>query len=75
MVCHGIPGDYELREGDIVNVDITSIVDGWFGDQSETFVIGEAVEKRSRSTEWLGVFSAVNPFAKTAADEANHPRK
>ena len=42
VVCHGIPGDEILEEGDIVNVDLTSIVDGWFGDQSETFVIGEA---------------------------------
>lgn len=41
VICHGIPGDYVLRSGDIVNVDLTTIVDGWFGDQSETFVIGE----------------------------------
>ncbi len=41
VVCHGIPGDYVLQEGDIVNVDITSIVDGWLGDQSETFLIGD----------------------------------
>jgi methionyl aminopeptidase len=40
VICHGIPGPYRLKDGDIVNVDITSIVDGWFGDQSETFLIG-----------------------------------
>lgn len=40
VVCHGIPNDYELKDGDIVNVDLTSIVDGWHGDQSETFLIG-----------------------------------
>jgi methionyl aminopeptidase len=40
VICHGIPGDYVLKEGDIVNVDITTIVDGWHGDQSETFLIG-----------------------------------
>ena len=39
VVCHGIPGDYELAEGDIINVDVTSIVDGWYGDQSETLPI------------------------------------
>lgn len=39
VICHGIPGDYELREGDIVNIDLTSVVDGWYGDQSETFLI------------------------------------
>ena len=43
VVCHGIPNETPLAEGDIVNVDITTIVDGWFGDQSETFCIGEAV--------------------------------
>ncbi|QDV30682.1 Methionine aminopeptidase [Planctopirus ephydatiae] len=41
VVCHGIPNDRPLKEGDIVNVDLTSIVDGWYGDQSETFLIGE----------------------------------
>lgn len=42
IVCHGIPNDKEfLLDGDIVNIDFTTIVDGWFGDQSETFLIGE----------------------------------
>lgn len=41
VICHGIPGDEVLKEGDIVNVDLTSIVDGWFGDQSETFLLGD----------------------------------
>lgn len=41
VICHGIPDEYVLKEGDIVNVDLTSIVDGWYGDQSETFLIGE----------------------------------
>ena len=41
VVCHGIPNDIPLQDGDIVNVDLTTIVDGWFGDQSETFMIGE----------------------------------
>ncbi len=41
VICHGIPGSYVLKEGDIVNVDLTSIVDGWYGDQSETFLVGE----------------------------------
>ena len=42
VICHGIPDATELREGDIVNIDITSIVDGWHGDQSETFIVGQA---------------------------------
>jgi methionyl aminopeptidase len=41
VVCHGIPDETVLREGDIVNVDLTTIVDGWYGDQSETFLIGK----------------------------------
>lgn len=42
IVCHGIPSLEEfIEEGDIVNVDLTTIVDGFFGDQSETFIIGE----------------------------------
>lgn len=41
VICHGIPGPYVLQEGDIVNVDVTTIVDGWHGDQSETFLIGQ----------------------------------
>lgn len=45
VICHGIPGEYVLREGDIVNVDVTSIVDGWHGDQSETFLIGEVSDE------------------------------
>jgi len=48
VICHGIPGEYALQEGDIVNVDITSIVDGWHGDQSETFLIGEVSESARR---------------------------
>jgi methionyl aminopeptidase len=42
VICHGIPNDQPLREGDIINVDLTTIVDGWYGDQSETFIVGPA---------------------------------
>jgi methionyl aminopeptidase len=41
VVCHGIPGKRVLKNGDIVNVDITSILGGWHGDVSATFFIGE----------------------------------
>ncbi len=41
VICHGIPGDYVLKEGDIANIDLTTTVDGWIGDQSETFMIGQ----------------------------------
>jgi methionyl aminopeptidase len=48
VVCHGIPGPVVLEEGDIVNVDLTTIVDGWHGDQSETFLL-EPVSPQARS--------------------------
>jgi len=40
VVCHGIPSDKKLRDGDIINVDVTSIIDGWHGDTSKTFFVG-----------------------------------
>jgi methionyl aminopeptidase len=41
VVCHGIPGPYELREGDIVNIDVTTILNGYYGDTSSMFMVGE----------------------------------
>jgi methionyl aminopeptidase len=41
VVCHGIPNDKPLKKGDIVNVDVTVIKDGWFGDTSRMFMVGE----------------------------------
>jgi methionyl aminopeptidase len=41
VVCHGIPGGRRLMEGDIVNVDVTVLLDGWHGDTSRTFLVGE----------------------------------
>ncbi|TWT79159.1 Methionine aminopeptidase [Planctomycetes bacterium CA13] len=51
VICHGIPDDYELKSGDIVNIDITTIVDGWHGDQSETFLIGKVSEEKRLVTQ------------------------
>jgi methionyl aminopeptidase len=45
VVCHGIPNDKGLREGDIVNIDVTYVVDGWHGDSSRMYPVG--VIKRS----------------------------
>ncbi|HZY15319.1 MAG TPA: type I methionyl aminopeptidase, partial [Ramlibacter sp.] len=42
VVCHGIPNDKVLKKGDIVNVDVTVIKDGWFGDTSRMYIVGEA---------------------------------
>ena len=41
QVCHGIPNDRPLKNGDIVNIDVTVIKDGWHGDTSRMFVVGE----------------------------------
>ncbi len=41
VVCHGIPGPKKLRSGDILNIDITVIKDGWHGDTSQMFLLGE----------------------------------
>lgn len=49
VVCHGIPGDKKLKDGDILNIDVTVIVDGWYGDTSRMYVAG----KLSRKTERL----------------------
>jgi methionyl aminopeptidase len=48
VVCHGIPGDRKLVEGDIVNVDVTPILDGWHGDSSRMYYVGERVPLKAR---------------------------
>ena len=45
VVCHGIPGDRMLADGDIINIDVTVILDGWHGDSSRMYVAGEASTK------------------------------
>jgi len=48
VVCHGIPDEKPLRDGDILNIDVTLIVDGWHGDASRMFVAGEAPRRAQR---------------------------
>ncbi|WP_240758188.1 type I methionyl aminopeptidase [Palleronia sediminis] len=48
VVCHGIPGDKRLKDGDILNIDVTVIVDGWFGDTSRMYVAGKLGRKAER---------------------------
>ena len=48
VVCHGIPGPKVLKEGDILNIDVTVIVDGWFGDTSRMYVAGKPSRKAQR---------------------------
>ena len=69
VVCHGIPNKMPLRDGDIVNVDLTTIVDGWHGDSSETFMIGQVSDEARRLVQttfnslYLGI-SSIQPFGK-----------
>lgn len=51
VVCHGIPGPRVLKEGEIINVDVTLIVDGWHGDTSRMFPVGEIPRKAERLIE------------------------
>ena len=51
VVCHGIPGAKTLKSGDIANVDVTAIVDGWHGDTNRTFLVGDVPIKARRLVE------------------------
>ncbi len=51
VVCHGIPGDKKLKDGDIMNIDVTVIVDGWYGDTSRMYVAGKLPRKAERLIE------------------------
>ncbi|EDM73796.1 methionine aminopeptidase [Plesiocystis pacifica SIR-1] len=59
--CHGVPGKRALEDGDIINIDVTTIVDGWFGDTSEMFGVGELSAESAtlvdvtRQSMWLGI--------------------
>ncbi|MDJ0826282.1 MAG: type I methionyl aminopeptidase [Rhodobacter sp.] len=48
VVCHGIPGPKVLKDGDILNIDVTVIVDGWYGDTSRMFVAGKLSRRAER---------------------------
>jgi len=68
VVCHGIPGDKVLKSGDIINIDITVILNGWYGDTSRMFTIGKPGVKAKRLIDvtfnalWKGI-NAVKPGA------------
>jgi methionyl aminopeptidase len=61
QVCHGVPGDRVLKNGDVVNLDITVIKDGWHGDTSRMFMVGEVSIQAKRLSQityeamWLGI--------------------
>ena len=51
IVCHGVPSDKILREGDIINVDVTAFKDGWHGDTSRMFYVGEVSVRAKKLVE------------------------
>jgi len=61
VVCHGIPSEKKLNDGDIVNIDVTVILDGWFGDSSRMFPVGKVNRKAERLIDvtfeamWRGI--------------------
>lgn len=65
QVVHGIPGNYELRDGDVVSVDCGTILDGYVGDSAFTFMVGEVSEevkmllKRTKESLYKGIEAAV----------------
>jgi len=48
VICHGIPGDKALKDGDIVNIDVTPLLDGWHGDSSRMYLVGDVSLKARR---------------------------
>ena len=51
VVCHGIPNDKPMKEGDIVNIDVTLILEGWHGDSSRMYPVGEIPRRAERLIE------------------------
>ncbi len=51
VVCHGIPSDKVFKDGDIVNIDVTPLLDGWHGDSSRMFLVGDVPLKARRLVE------------------------
>ncbi|MBB3134089.1 methionyl aminopeptidase [Rhizobium pisi] len=72
VVCHGIPNDKPLREGDIVNIDVTFVLDGWHGDSSRMYPVGTVKRAAERLLEvtyesLMRGIAAVRPGARTGA--------
>ncbi len=70
VVCHGIPSDRELKDGDTLNIDVTAIVDGWHGDTSRMYLAGDVTLKARRLVDvtyeaMMRGIAAVKPGALT----------
>ncbi len=68
VVCHGIPENRVLKDGDIINIDLTTILDGYYSDSSRMYMIGNVSEKAKQLVEdtkkamWIGI-EQVKPYA------------
>src|SRR5260370_30643887 len=76
VVCHGVAGDGLLKEGDIVNIDVTFIVEDWYGDSSRMYAVGPIARKAERLIEvtyeaMMRGIAAVKPGATTG--DIGHP--
>jgi len=62
IVCHGIPGDKSLGDGDIINIDVTAIVNGWHGDTSRMFYVGDVSIKGKNliSATYVSMMKAIS---------------
>jgi methionyl aminopeptidase len=73
VVCHGIPGERRLMEGDILNIDVTPILDGWHGDASRMYLVGERIPVKARKLvdvtyeALMRGIAAVRPGVRTGA--------
>ena len=78
VVCHGIPGDKRLKAGDIINIDVTVIRDGFHGDTSRMYFVGSAAVLARRLTSvchdamWRGI-ETVRPGARLGRYRPCHP--
>ena len=62
VVCHGIPKNKYLNEGDIINIDVTAIINGWHGDTSRMFFVGDVSVKSKKliSTTYNSMMNAIS---------------
>ncbi|HVV79225.1 MAG TPA: type I methionyl aminopeptidase [Pseudolabrys sp.] len=70
VVCHGIPNEKPMKEGDIVNIDVTLILDGWHGDSSRMYTVGDIPRRAERLIEvtyeaMIRGIAAIKPGATT----------
>ena len=70
VICHGIPGDKVLKDGDIINIDVTPLLDGWHGDTSRMYLVGDVPLKAKKLVDvtyeclMLGIEAAAKPGAR-----------